>query len=74
MAENEVKKPGFFERVKNFFKNVKGEIGKIKWADPKDTLHRFYIVLVVVAVMAIAIWGLDWLFNFLFTRLLPTIF
>ena len=74
MAENEVKKVGFGSKVKRFFKDVKGEITKIRWADLKETLHKFYIVLIVVAVLAIALWGMDWLFNTFFTSWLPALF
>lgn len=65
MAENNasVKKPGFGERVKRFFKDYKSEFFKIKWPSPKDTLNKFYVVLAAIAVIAIVLWGLDWLFN-----------
>lgn len=69
MAEvNTEKKPGFGEKVKRFFKDYKSEFFKIRWANPAETLNKFYLVLVAIAVIAIALWGLDWLFNWLFNQ------
>lgn len=56
-------KPNFFARAgkstKDFFKNFKGETKKIVWPDAKTVLKSTGVVILVVAVVAIIIFGID---------------
>ena len=50
-------------RVKNAWKGFKSELKKIVWPSWKQVLKGTGVVLVIVAVCAIALGGLDWTFN-----------
>jgi len=56
-------KPNFFARagkgIKDFSKNFKGETKKIVWPDAKTVLKSTGVVILVVAVAAIIIFGID---------------
>ena len=56
-------KPNFFARagkgIKDFSRNFKGETKKIVWPDAKTVLKSTGIVILVVAVAAIIIYGID---------------
>ncbi len=72
MAENEnkkEKKPGFFARLGQKFKNLKSEGKKITWASKKATFKSFMVVVVcvlaVALVLGLADLGLMSLFNLL---------
>lgn len=56
-------KPSFFARAskgtKRFFKDFKGESKKIVWPDAKTVLKSTGVVLVVVAIVALVVWGID---------------
>lgn len=62
-AKNEGK-PNIFVRaakaIGKFFKDLKGETKKIVWPNAKTVLKNTGIVLVVVLVVGIAIWVVDW--------------
>ena len=71
MAEKEKKekKPGFFARIGQKFKNLKSDGKKITWASKKATFKSFLVVVVGVAAIALVIGivdlGLMSLFNML---------
>lgn len=56
-------KPNFFARAgkgtKSFFKHFKGETKKIVWPDAKTVLKSTGVVILVVAIVAIIIYGID---------------
>lgn len=56
-------KPNFFARagkgIKDFSRNFKGETKKIVWPDAKTVLKSTGVVILVVAVAAIIIYGID---------------
>ena len=56
-------KPNFFVRAnkgsKKFFKDFKGECKKIDWPDAKTVLKSTGVVLVVVALVAVFVFALD---------------
>lgn len=56
-------KPNFFVRAgkgtKSFFKHFKGESKKIVWPDAKTVLKSTGVVILVVAIVAIIIYGID---------------
>ena len=55
--------PNIFVRagkaIKKFFKDFKGESKKIVWPDGKTVLKSSVVVLVVVAVVALVVFGID---------------
>ena len=66
MAENEKavqakkdkksdKKPGFFARIKQWFKETKAELKKVQWPTWKQTLNNTLIVIACVIVVGIFI-------------------
>ncbi len=63
----------FFQRaskaVKKFFKDLKGEVKKIVWPDKTTVLKSTGVVLLVVAICAIVIFGIDELLSLLFRLL-----
>ncbi len=74
MAENEnkkAKKPGFFARLGQKFKNLKSEAKKVTWASPKSVFKSFFVVVVSVGIIALVLGLLDLglmsLFRFLAT-------
>lgn len=57
------KKPGFFARLKNFWKETKSEVKKVVWPTPKQVLNNTLIVIVVVILAAVFIGVVDFLFK-----------
>lgn len=57
------KKPNIFVRagkaIKRFFKDFKGESKKIVWPDGKTVMKNTGIVILVVAVVAVVVMGID---------------
>lgn len=67
------KKPGFIDRVKRFFRDIKGEVKKIVWPSKKQVVNNTVIVIVVVVIAAIFVACFDTIATFLihlFTNLL----
>lgn len=73
VKEKQEKKPGFFKRLGQKFKNLKSEFKKITWASPKSVFKSFLIVIVYVAIIAIAIGvadlALTWLFELMASKI-----
>ncbi len=67
------KKPNIFVRagkaIKRFFKDFKGESKKIVWPDGKTVMKNTGIVILVVAVVAIVVMGIDNLLAFIIQSL-----
>lgn len=40
------KKPGFIDRVKRFFRDIKGEVKKIVWPSKKQVINNTVIVVI----------------------------
>lgn len=55
------KKKGFVK----FFKDARAEFKKVVWPTPKETTHNTIVVLIVCALSALAIFGIDSLFGLL---------
>ncbi len=53
------KKPGFFSRVKKWFRDMKSELKKVVWPTPKQFTKNTMVALVVMAASAIVLWGFD---------------
>ena len=58
-AEKKEKKPGFFKRIKLFFKGVKTEFKKISWPDRKSTFKQSVAVVSISIVVGVIIAALD---------------
>lgn len=56
------KKLNVFKRVGRFFKDAKSEFKKIVWPSKKQVLNNTIVVLVVMVIVGIAVWLLDYLF------------
>lgn len=54
------KKPGFFAKVKRFFKDLKGEGKKIVWTDRKTVIKSTGVVLAAVIIIGAGIWVVDY--------------
>lgn len=55
--ENPFKKVG--PAIKKFFKDFKGEWKKVTWPSGKTVLNSSIVVIVIVAIVGIAILGID---------------
>ena len=71
MAETSSKKPGFFSKVKNWFKGIGkffrdtvSEMKKVVWPSKKQIINNTIVVIVVVIIAAIVVLVLDLLFGF----------
>lgn len=63
-------KPGFFARVKRWFREMKAELKKVQWPTPKQTVNNTIIVIICVIVVGIFIWIFDWLAQSVISALL----
>ena len=74
MAENEKavqakkekksdKKPGFFEKVGKWFRDMKSELKKVQWPTKKQTINNTLIVIACVIVVGIFIALFDFVAN-----------
>ncbi len=54
-------KPGFLRRVVKYLREVKGELKKVVWPTPKETVRNTGIVLVCCLLIGVCIWIFDWL-------------
>lgn len=52
-------KQGFFKRVGKWFKEMKSELKKVIWPNPKTIVHNSLIALGVIAASAVVLWGFD---------------
>ena len=52
-------KPGLFQRVARWFREMKSELKKVVWPTPKQTVNNTVIVIVCVIVVGIFIWVFD---------------
>lgn len=69
-AKKNSDKPGFFARLKKWFKGLKSEFKKITWSSRKSTFKNFGIVMAIVIASAVVIGlvdiGLDALLDLLY--------
>lgn len=63
-------KKNFLKKVTRFFKDMRSEFKKIVWPTKKQTLQHTGVVLLFMAVAAVGIWSLDWVFITLFDFML----
>ena len=60
-ADKKDAKPGFFQRIARWFREMKSELKKVVWPTPKQTVNNTVIVIICVIVVGICIWVFDWL-------------
>lgn len=53
------KKPGFFQRLGRFFRELKAELKKVAWPSGSDTMKKTGIVIVCVIVVGVIVWIFD---------------
>ncbi len=63
-------KPGFFQRIARWFREMKSELKKVIWPTPKALCKNVLISLGVMFVSAIVLWGFDELATMLVNGLL----
>ena len=59
-----------FEKIKQFFKEVKSELTKVSWTSKQELIYSTYIVIVVSIVLSIFIGIVDMMLSNLATILL----
>ncbi len=59
VKKEDVKKLGFFQRVKKWVREMRSELKKVIWPTPKQTAKNTGVALVVMVISAIVIWGFD---------------
>ena len=52
-------KPGFFQRVGKWFREMKSELKKVVWPSRKALTQNSLISLGVMLVSAVVLWGFD---------------
>ena len=53
------KKPGFFERLKRWFREMRSELKKVSWPSAKATMKNVGVVIVCVIIVGLAIGVFD---------------
>jgi len=69
VAEKVEKRPRE-NRLQRFLRETVGELRKVTWPTPHEAWHLTRIVLLVLAVMAILLGTLDYVFSLVMTALL----
>ena len=62
-AEKKDAKPGFFQRIARWFREMKSELKKVVWPTGKQTVNNTLIVIACVVVVGIFIWLFDLVAN-----------
>ena len=58
-VKKEEAKPGFFQRVGKWFREMKSELKKVVWPTPKALRNNTLISVGMMMVSAVVIWGFD---------------
>jgi len=53
----------YLERIKNYFKEVKVEMGKVNWPTKNQTVNYTLVVIGVSAIVAVFLGALDYIFG-----------
>jgi preprotein translocase subunit SecE len=56
-------KKSFVGSIVKYFKDAKSEFKKVVWPTPKETTHNTVVVIIVCALAALFIFGIDSLFG-----------
>ena len=57
--KSESKKVGFFGRIKNWFKDVKTEMGRVTWPSKSELKNYSVAVIAMLVVFGVAVWLVD---------------
>jgi preprotein translocase subunit SecE len=60
---------GYFGRIGQFLKDVRGEMRRVSWPSAKDVKNTTIITLVAVVFFAVYLFAVDRLWTFLLTQL-----
>ncbi len=52
----------FWRNVQRFFQETIGELRKVSWPTRQEAIRLTEIVLIVIAIMAFILGGLDWVY------------
>ena len=52
-----------FEKIKNYFKEVKVEMARVKWPTKKETTNYTMVVIGVSVAIAVVLGALDYIFG-----------
>lgn len=55
-------KVNVFKKIARYFRDLRSEFKKVVWPTRKQILNNTGVVIVFLAIAAIIIWPLDWLF------------
>ena len=69
-ADKKDAKPGLFQRIARWFREMKSELKKVVWPTPKQTLNNTIVVILCVIVVGIFLWAFDWLATLVIDALL----
>ena len=58
-AEKKDAKPGFFQRIARWFREMKSELKKVVWPTKSQMVNNTVIVLVCTLIVGICIWVFD---------------
>lgn len=53
------KKPGFFQRIGKWFRELRSETKKVVWPTKKQVVNNTLIVLFMVLIVTLFVWLLD---------------
>ena len=62
-ADKKDAKPGFFQRIARWFREMKSELKKVVWPSKADIKTNTVVVLVTVAIAAVVMIALDAIFG-----------
>lgn len=60
-ADGNKGKPGVFQRIARWFREMKSELKKVIWPTPGQTMNNTAIVILCVLIAGVFIWIFDWL-------------
>lgn len=66
-------KPGLFDRISEFYQEVKVEMSKVTWPTKEDLKASTVIVLLCLAIFGVVIGCFDFIFQFVMVRILSLV-
>lgn len=57
--KSQPKKVGFFGRIKNWFRDVKTEMGRVTWPSKSELKNYSVAVIAMLVVFGVAVWLVD---------------
>ncbi len=56
------KEPGFFDRIQQFFVDVRSEMRKVNWPSKEEVKSMTQVVMVALLILAFIVAVYDWVF------------